>query len=291
MNKNIFLVTATRNFRKLKGYKLITLKSLFSKKIRKKRISVEEFWRRVDEGIPSILFCKYKESAERYDYHITADTPSSERLKTQLAFARGEITFVATTNVLAQGLNFPAQNILIEYNEYDNDELIVQKMGRLGRYGLYNGEELTYCLAYKPGKIKKKKEIQYSEEPDMSEEEIMGYFFDILAYSENYLKKIRKLNQEGNIKKDRIIKKYLSAFKGAKSFQNIKSKYGYHRTKKFINSLTKKEFEKLKSMLLDDFIDYFYFLSSEEEKLKKLLMEELKWIKEDRIIFLVCLQM
>ena len=150
---NIFLVTATRNFRILKGFKILKLKSLYN--FKKKQVSIGEFYKRLNAGEPSIIFrrtirsCGYDGGVE-----ITSKTPAHERLKHQIAFGKGEIKLIECTNVLAQGLNFPATNILIEKNFYDTDETILQKIGRLGRFGVTNKDALLTYSIY--GNVNKK---------------------------------------------------------------------------------------------------------------------------------------
>lgn len=160
---NIFLVTATRNFKKIKGFTIIKLKSLA--KFVKREINYDMFWARVKSGEPSIIFRKYAGNCGNDGGAvITADTLPHERLQTQLDFTTGRINLIECTNVLAQGLNFPATNILIEYNGYDTDEVIKQKIGRLGRFGVTDTTKvLTYCLCLNSSKIKIKKSDRLKE--------------------------------------------------------------------------------------------------------------------------------
>lgn len=135
-----------------------------------KEIDEFEFIERTQAGIPSIYFCKYSSDCELAAIidakkgiktgYITADTPPSLRLETQNKFRSGEITLVYCTNVLAQGLNFPASNILIEYNSYDSEELILQKLGRIGRPYHCKEEVATYCLSELPSNNLEKKPVQ-----------------------------------------------------------------------------------------------------------------------------------
>jgi superfamily II DNA/RNA helicase len=94
-----------------------------------------------EENLSVLVFTKYKpdeDTLEEYaDYFnipldesalIHADVPTSERIKTQLAFKEGKLRLVVSSNVLAQGVNFPADLVVIEYNEYDEPELIHQKI-------------------------------------------------------------------------------------------------------------------------------------------------------------------
>jgi superfamily II DNA or RNA helicase len=153
--KNIILLTATRTFATLPGYKRVNLPSMV--KFQKRLIDHNEFFQRVEDGISSILFRKYKNDCGLAGgAAITADTTADDRLEIQLAFTKGEINFVECTNVLAQGLNFPCENLCVESNEYDSDALIHQKLGRLGRYGITRQDtDLTYHVAWLPGKINK----------------------------------------------------------------------------------------------------------------------------------------
>jgi len=64
---------------------------------------------------------------------ISANIPTAKRLETQIAFKRGELQLVLSTNVLAQGVNFPADLVIIEHNNWDEWEIVQQKIGRAGR--------------------------------------------------------------------------------------------------------------------------------------------------------------
>lgn len=246
-HKNVLLVTATRNFRILPGFKLMELSSLFAKKQKKKQITVEEYDALVEIGVPSITFLRYKDDRYMYDYALTADTSAVERLKMQLAFKCGDITHIAATNVLAQGLNFPALNVKIEYNPYDSDELIQQKIGRLGRYGYGTGhEELTYCLTEVPQKIKKNKKIVKKHDQ---------YYFDADMYYDLWI--------------DSVQDKFLAAFKDAPYHENPDSKYGLRRLVVFISSLEDEE----KKHLPSEWVSRVNTFLQEEEELKKLILQ------------------
>lgn len=161
---NIFLVTATKNFNETKepllhGFSNNHLKSRVNFQI--KRITVPKFFKRVKAGEPSIYFHKYKEACGKFGGHpINSDTPCDERLFAQLAFERGEIKFIESTSVLAQGVNFPATNVCIEYNQHDNNETISQKLGRLGRFGF--GHDKTQIMTY--AAIKDCEELEFEEQ-------------------------------------------------------------------------------------------------------------------------------
>lgn len=146
---NVFLVTATRNFPIWRGWQLIELQSSFTPP-KKVKISYFEFFQRKMAGVPTIEFVKYKSDAM-----LSADTLPSERLKLQLDYRAGKIKYVSSTNVLAQGINMPCENVLIEYNSYDDNEVLTQKLGRLGRLGFTQSNEVTYCITELPKKIKK----------------------------------------------------------------------------------------------------------------------------------------
>jgi len=150
-NINIFLVTATKNFRKLKGFEIVELKPIQKPPI-KKQISFAEYLERKNAGVPTLEFSRYKENAM-----MSANTLPSERLQLQLDYRAGKIKFVSATNVLAQGLNMPCENLFIEHNPFDGVEVLHQKLGRLGRMGFCESKEVTYCISYTPEKIKANK--------------------------------------------------------------------------------------------------------------------------------------
>lgn len=125
-----------------------------------------QFCEKVRVGMTAIVFTKFMPDDRAIEYYadafglneasigvLSANTPSYERVKTQLDFKRGKLQVVIATNVLAQGLNFPAQGVLIEYNEWDGWEIVTQKLGRVARpfFGLREG---YFCLSEMPGKFK-----------------------------------------------------------------------------------------------------------------------------------------
>lgn len=120
-------------------------------------IEDDAFIENASKGMSSIVFVRYTpnecDMAERVEKTwleedqiaiISAATRPAKRLQAQLAFERGDITLILSTNVLAQGLNFPAQQVMIYYNPYDGWEIINQKLGRLGRFG-YGISEAYFC--------------------------------------------------------------------------------------------------------------------------------------------------
>jgi Helicase conserved C-terminal domain len=130
----------------------------------KTELTYTEFCYKVHLGMTAIVFVKYtpgEETAQEYadafgiDISLvgilSASTPSYERLRTQLNFKFGKLQVVIATNVLAQGLNFPAQGVLIEYNQWDTWELIQQKLGRIAR-PLFGITEGFYSMHNLPGR-------------------------------------------------------------------------------------------------------------------------------------------
>ncbi len=95
---------------------------------------------------PTLVFTKYAPTEEDVNGYanllniplekssfISANVPSSERVAKQIAFKNGDLQLMVSSNVLAQGVNFPAVCVLIEYNIYDDWEIMNQKIGRAGR--------------------------------------------------------------------------------------------------------------------------------------------------------------
>lgn len=152
---NIYMVTATQNF-SIDGFKNIHLKAIES--FEKEEISSSEFWERVEAGEPSIIFRDRKDDCGMAGGEpIHADIDLYNRLRIQRGFRDGKINLIETTNVLAQGLNFPATNIYIEESIWNTPELIKQKLGRLGRPFITSKDDrLTYHIEESIEKINKK---------------------------------------------------------------------------------------------------------------------------------------
>ncbi len=120
------------------------------KKVEKVELnSLEQVKELAQEGKNILVFTKYMPSKEDVVEYadllgvpaeksamISANVPTSERVLSQIRFKSGDIQLMVSTNVLAQGCNFPADIVIIEYNEYDSWELVNQKIGRAGRPNL-----------------------------------------------------------------------------------------------------------------------------------------------------------
>lgn len=166
---HVYCLTATNN---IKGIDFDHHEHIpQTQKFRYKKLeSRDEFLDRCNQ-VPSILFAssiddlnyEYDRLTESHSHlkiaKLSAQDDPHERLETQLEFAKGNIDLIICTNVLAQGLNFPCENVYIEDNIYDAQSLILQKIGRLGRRGLCKDNALlTYFCNYKKSEIKVKKE-------------------------------------------------------------------------------------------------------------------------------------
>ncbi|MFM2374610.1 MAG: hypothetical protein RLZZ234_605 [Candidatus Parcubacteria bacterium] len=155
--KEIILLTATDTLSKeVKAILNVeeTVLQPFTDVPEKIGIGVGEFCRKVKVGMSAIVFTKFVPKADEVAWYLehfgldassvgvlSADTPSFERVTTQFDFKSGKLQVVIATNVLAQGLNFPAEGVLIEYNEHDDWALVTQKLGRIARplFGLKTG--------------------------------------------------------------------------------------------------------------------------------------------------------
>ena len=137
---SVFLLTATKNFRKPVAYQHIDLPPRMAAE--KTEITFNEAKELRKQGVSTIEFVPNAAEAM-----ISANTLPSERLRLQFAFQRGEIRSITCTNVLAQGLNFPCQNMILDASRWNTPELIKQKLGRLGRPGFVSDDcELTYSV-------------------------------------------------------------------------------------------------------------------------------------------------
>ena len=162
----------------------------------KVELDFPQFCEKVRAGMTAIVFTKFTPDDREVEYYaeifgldvssicvMSDNTPSYERVKTQLDFKRGNLQVVISTNVLAQGLNFPAQGVLIEYNEYDGWEIVTQKLGRVAR-PLFDLREGYFCLSEMPGKYKNRGVPQKTEReattywrPSYAEVNISGWGF------------------------------------------------------------------------------------------------------------------
>lgn len=113
----------------------------------------------------------------------------SERLDLQLKFLKGELDVIISTNVLAQGLNFVCENLIIFDDLYNTPEILNQKLGRLGRPFQSSKEKVFYNILDEGSLDIEKKPVRLNKKAtkDVSEE----YFENWVYY-----------NNLGNIEKD-----------------------------------------------------------------------------------------
>ena len=149
---HVFLATATNNIAFGDGaVKSVDLPA--REHYTTRQIDAATFYRRLADEVSSIEFHRSVRNAEVAAQQwggeaITGYSLPHERLRSQMQFAAGRLNYVAATNVLAQGLNFPCENLMVESSFYNSPELIAQKIGRLGRPGkTRKGALLTYCLS------------------------------------------------------------------------------------------------------------------------------------------------
>ena len=163
-NVNIKILTATQTFQ-LNDFEQIELPARY-KIPEKKEVDFTTARENIDKGMQTIWFC-----GSINDTYFTADmlrseginaismnssmTPS-ERLAAQIAFENKEVQVVCATNVLAQGVNFECENLIVEYDPYETDAQQQQKIGRLGRPGtLTDKNEVYYAVDSKREKPQK----------------------------------------------------------------------------------------------------------------------------------------
>lgn len=183
--KQIILLTATdtlsNEVKQLLNVKKVEVKPFVPppKKVRLDRV---RFANRVYAGMQTIVFCRRIPTDWHVDYYaklfgidkeniatLSSDTPSFERLSVQIAFKQAEIQVVLATNLLAQGLNFPAEGVWIEHDPRDTWSLVQQKIGRVARphFGMTEG---YYCINRIPQPQK------HYGIPDIIEETAVGYW-------------------------------------------------------------------------------------------------------------------
>lgn len=160
---NIKILTATQTFQ-LNDFEQIKLPARY-KVPEKKEIDFETARANIDKGMQTIWFCgsikdtiaqaKKLESEGIKAIPMNSAMTPSERLNTQIAFENKEVQVVCATNVLAQGVNFECENLIIEYDPFETDAQQQQKIGRLGRPGtLKDKNEVYYTVESKRDKPK-----------------------------------------------------------------------------------------------------------------------------------------
>jgi len=176
LNKEVVFLTATdtisKRTKELLHIEIEKLKEF--KKVKRENIEIDEVSELAQKGKNIIVFVKYtpneyvlEEYCESFNVDMdkaklmTADTPTSERLQTQIDFKNGNLQMIVSTNVLAQGVNLPADIVVIEYNEYDDWEIVQQKVGRAGRPQFSNTAYVVkHTVPVKMVKERKKRKVE-----------------------------------------------------------------------------------------------------------------------------------
>ena len=107
---------------------------------------------------------------------MDATVPVVDRVQIQNDFKQGKIDVIFSTNVLAQGVNLPADVVYVEYNMWDSDEIILQKIGRAGRPGYAEKGYYFISEKEKPSKLYKKP-VQKEGRYDLAD----TYYIDIIT--------------------------------------------------------------------------------------------------------------
>lgn len=173
IGKEVVLLSATLPV-KIKGAKIINLPPR-GETFNKKAISMEEAMDRAKSGVPTLYFHKYKDDcgtiAKKLGIKgvaITADTSVADRVKFVNLYNQGKISIIEATNAMAQGVNVPCENLINEYNSWDDPAVVIQKIGRLGRTGVTKkGVELTYCISYTEEEINEYKNLFEGDKPEI----------------------------------------------------------------------------------------------------------------------------
>lgn len=189
LNKNVYLLTATNNIsnKELKrlNFTNINLNEEFKVPV-KKKISFNKAYDNIKEGLKTIVFFPTIDGCYDEMYYIKNEYNTNvavihssiypnERLRTQYLFKKGEIQVVVCTNVLAQGVNFPCENLIIYDDYFNTDELLQQKLGRLGRPFYSKLDEVYYATDEFISRRFSKKPIK-KEKPD---KEMKDFFVEL----------------------------------------------------------------------------------------------------------------
>lgn len=77
---------------------------------------------------------------------VTAETATEHRLKNFDSFIRGDVEAMITTNLLSRSIDVPNVKIVVNFeapvnvkNQTLDSKSYVQRIGRAGRFGKYNG--------------------------------------------------------------------------------------------------------------------------------------------------------
>ena len=256
-NKKIVLLTATDTISEdLKNVLDIKTEELspFKKINRKELETEEEFLEKINEGKTTIIFTKYAPTEETVDYYsemlwvdrskmdyLSADVPSSDRIKKQMKFKNWETQIMISSNVLAQWVNFPAELVMIEYNERDDWEIVNQKIWRAGRPQFT--DKAYYYLYDMPAKCIN------NRKPDIRTTEFVSKYRGI-DFSKYEIQKFEMLKIEDWMDIDDIP---YSKFKYSKKYLNavIKEWVATDLEKKVLNLIY--EEERVLSLILDNY--------------------------------------
>lgn len=167
-----FLVTATRDFKPIPGFSVINLnaKELLNKSL----VDIDEAKEKMFSGAQTLIICSsirdandwsdYLDSENFQNYAIaTRDYDEYHIFQAMQSFRKKEISTLTITNIAAQGLNLPCENLILDLNIYDGIADLRQKLGRLGR-PFMGMEDKVLTYAYTSFLSERDEEAGYSIE-------------------------------------------------------------------------------------------------------------------------------
>lgn len=129
------LLTGTLDFF-LDGFEIVNLEPI--EKFNVVRVSHDDAVTRMEDGAKTLIIASSISDANWCGVQYSAPVISREMaevdiFQTMLDFNDGKINRLVATNIAAQGLNLPCENLILWLNRYDGRQDIAQKLGRLGR--------------------------------------------------------------------------------------------------------------------------------------------------------------
>lgn len=135
---HIFLVTATRTFRKLRNFEIVSLPA--RKQRRKHKINYDECIARANSGIKTLIICdrikdfeEYRQALDIPIRAISRNCSESQIIDSIAAYNQGKVSCLLSSNIATSGVNMHCDNLLLDVY-IDCEISLAQKLGRLGRF-------------------------------------------------------------------------------------------------------------------------------------------------------------
>lgn len=131
----IMLLTGTLDFM-IDGFEVEHLEPIEEFNIQ--RVPFDDAVARMEAGAKTLVIASSISDSEYWADRLSSpvinrNMPEYDIFRLMIEFNEGRINCLVATNIAAQGLNLPCENLILDLNNFDGNQDVAQKIGRLGR--------------------------------------------------------------------------------------------------------------------------------------------------------------